>query len=156
MQAEGFLGCIGYYRRLIRSYANIACPLNLMIRKDSNFECTLERKKAFDSEGRGRGWLFKQRNRWLLAWGDEFGRVVAALKRGSLSKMKTGDGGTMVELMVEGEGVQNCESLEFPSKPWSPDLELWMEAVIPDLCEMVLGGDLFLTTGGWSSATKPP
>ena len=29
----GFLGSTGYYRRFIRSYANIASPLNLMIRR---------------------------------------------------------------------------------------------------------------------------
>ena len=114
-----------------------------------------QRKKAFDSEGRGRGWLFERRDRRLLAWCNEFGRVTAS-KRGFFSSMKTGDGGTLVELKVEGEGVQICGSPGFASKPWNLNLELWMEAVIPDLTEIVLDEDLFLCTSGWSTATKPP
>jgi hypothetical protein len=45
----GFIGCTGYYRRFVRNYASIARPLTLMLRKDSDFACTPERKKSFDT-----------------------------------------------------------------------------------------------------------
>jgi hypothetical protein len=48
-EVRGFIGCTGYYRRFIRFYANIARPMTLMLRRDSDFACTPERKKSFDT-----------------------------------------------------------------------------------------------------------
>ena len=43
-----FLGKINFVRRFISDFAEIVKPLQEMIKKDSNFKWTKERKEAFD------------------------------------------------------------------------------------------------------------
>jgi hypothetical protein len=44
----GFLGCVGYYRRFIEGYAKRAIPLTELLKKDTEFEWTGNRQKAFE------------------------------------------------------------------------------------------------------------
>ena len=98
-------------------------------------------REVFDGEGRGRGWIFDRRS----AVGNEFWKAAA-----SKGGKESGNGCTVVELKVKGEAAQIYESEVFA------DLELWVELVLPNLAKMVVGGDLFQSSGGWSTATKPP
>lgn len=45
---KGFLGLAGYYRRLIKDFANIAVPLNKLTSKKVPFEWKPEQQKAFE------------------------------------------------------------------------------------------------------------
>ena len=46
-EVRGFLGCIGYYRRFIESYAKQATPLTELLKKEEEFIWTEKRQKAF-------------------------------------------------------------------------------------------------------------
>jgi hypothetical protein len=45
---QSFLGMIKFMRRFISDFAEIVKPLQEMIKKDSNFKWSKERKEAFD------------------------------------------------------------------------------------------------------------
>ena len=45
---QSFLGKINFLRRFISNFAEIVKPLQDMIKKDSNFKWTKERREAFD------------------------------------------------------------------------------------------------------------
>ena len=45
---QSFLGKINFMRRFISDFVEIIKPLQEMIKKDSNFKWTKERKEAFD------------------------------------------------------------------------------------------------------------
>ena len=45
---QSFLGKINFMRRFISDFAEIVKPLQEMIKKDSNFKWTKERKEAFE------------------------------------------------------------------------------------------------------------
>ena len=45
---QSFLGKINFVRRFISDFAEIVKPLQEMIKKDTNFKWTKERKEAFD------------------------------------------------------------------------------------------------------------
>ena len=47
-EVQGFLGCVGYYRRFIIHFSKVALALTLMLKKDSDFEPTAERMAAFN------------------------------------------------------------------------------------------------------------
>jgi hypothetical protein len=47
-EIRGFLGCVGYYRRFIEGYAKRAIPLTELLKKDTEFEWTGNRQKAFE------------------------------------------------------------------------------------------------------------
>ena len=47
-QLHSFLGFGNYYRRFIRSFSNIAQPLNELLRKDTIYEWTEERNNCFN------------------------------------------------------------------------------------------------------------
>jgi hypothetical protein len=47
-EIQGFLGCVGYYRRFIEGYAKRAIPLTELLKKDTEFEWTGNRQKAFE------------------------------------------------------------------------------------------------------------
>jgi hypothetical protein len=47
-EIRGFLGCVGYYRRFIERYAKLAIPLTELLKKDTEFEWTGNRQKAFE------------------------------------------------------------------------------------------------------------
>jgi hypothetical protein len=47
-EIRGFLGCVGYYRRFIKGYAKRAIPLTELLKKDTEFEWTGNRQKAFE------------------------------------------------------------------------------------------------------------
>jgi len=47
-QTRGFLGFGNFYRRFIRSFSNLAKPLNDLLKKDQKFEWTISQQKAFD------------------------------------------------------------------------------------------------------------
>jgi hypothetical protein len=47
-EIRGFLGCVGYYRRFIEGYAKRAIPLTELFKKDTKFEWTGNRQKAFE------------------------------------------------------------------------------------------------------------
>ena len=44
---RAFLGLAQFYRKYIESFAQIALPLNKLLRKDVEFECTQECNQAF-------------------------------------------------------------------------------------------------------------
>jgi transposase InsO family protein len=47
-QVRSFLGFGNFYRRFIRSYSNVARPMNELLQKDKKFEWTMETQNAFD------------------------------------------------------------------------------------------------------------
>jgi hypothetical protein len=47
-QVRSFLGFGNFYRRFIRSYSNVARPMNELLQKDKKFEWTEETQTAFD------------------------------------------------------------------------------------------------------------
>ena len=47
-EVKQFLGLVGYYRKFIPQYADIARPLNALTRKDTEFEWTEICQKSFD------------------------------------------------------------------------------------------------------------
>ena len=47
-EVKQFLGLVGYYRKFIPRYADIARPLNALTRKDTEFEWTDICQKSFD------------------------------------------------------------------------------------------------------------
>jgi hypothetical protein len=47
-EIRGFLGCVGYYRRFIEGDAKRAIPLTELLKKDTEFEWTGNRQKAFE------------------------------------------------------------------------------------------------------------
>ena len=47
-EVKQFLGLVGYYRKFIPRYADIARPLNALTRKDTEFEWTEICQKSFD------------------------------------------------------------------------------------------------------------
>lgn len=47
-EVRQFLGLTGYFRRFIPSYANIASPLNHLLKKDVNFQWEKDEKHAFE------------------------------------------------------------------------------------------------------------
>jgi hypothetical protein len=47
-EIRGFLGCVGYYRRLIEGYAKRAIPLMELLKNDTEFEWIGNRQKAFE------------------------------------------------------------------------------------------------------------
>ena len=49
MAMQSFLGKINFMRRFIFKFAEIVKPLQEMIKKDSNFKCSKDRKEAFDN-----------------------------------------------------------------------------------------------------------
>ena len=47
-ELRGFLGCVGYYRRFIENYAQIAGPLTELLKKEAEYLWTTVRQEAFD------------------------------------------------------------------------------------------------------------
>jgi hypothetical protein len=47
-EIQGFLRCVGYYRRFIEGYAKRAIPLTELLKKDTEFEWTRNRQKAIE------------------------------------------------------------------------------------------------------------
>jgi len=47
-EVRGFLGCIGYYRRFIVSYAKVATPLTELLKRETDFVWTDRRQQAFE------------------------------------------------------------------------------------------------------------
>ena len=47
-EIRGFLGCVGYYRRFIDSYARLASPLTELLKKDVEYVWTEARQQAFE------------------------------------------------------------------------------------------------------------
>ena len=47
-EIQGFLGCVGYYRRFIKDYARKALPLTELLKKEEEFSWNLERQSAFE------------------------------------------------------------------------------------------------------------
>lgn len=47
-QIKQFLGLIGHYRRFIKDFSKFARPLNLLLRKDSQFQWTRDHHKSFE------------------------------------------------------------------------------------------------------------
>ena len=45
---QGFLGCVGYYRRFIKDYAQKALPLTELLKKEEKFSWNPERQSAFE------------------------------------------------------------------------------------------------------------
>ena len=43
-----FLGLVNYYRRFIKNFAQVARPMNVLIRKDMKWQWRQEQQKAFD------------------------------------------------------------------------------------------------------------
>ena len=48
-QVRSFLGFGNFYRRFIQNFANLARPLNDLLRKDIKFEWTQEHQNSFDT-----------------------------------------------------------------------------------------------------------
>jgi hypothetical protein len=47
-ELRGFLGCVGYYRRFIHEYARTARPLTELLKKDVEYNWTMDRQQAFE------------------------------------------------------------------------------------------------------------
>jgi hypothetical protein len=47
-EVRGFLGCVGYYRRFIISYAKVATPLTELLKRETDFVWTDRRQQAFE------------------------------------------------------------------------------------------------------------
>ena len=48
-ELQGFLGCVGYYRRFVENYSKIAASLNQLLKKDIEYVWNEERQKAFQT-----------------------------------------------------------------------------------------------------------
>ena len=47
-EIRGFLGCVGYYRRFIKDYAQRALPLTELLKKEEEFNWNPDRQSAFE------------------------------------------------------------------------------------------------------------
>ena len=71
-EVRGFLGCVGYYRRFIESYAKQATSLTELLKKEEEFIWTERRQKAFEKT------LVKAHVLFLPDWSQEFHVTIDA------------------------------------------------------------------------------